>query len=188
MANSPPRSQRTIQFLCSLLAAIEVCACCLEQLQISAQLTSNQAHGEITGSKGPVRIGGWQDKAGMGQSQAVSAWTPRRAIKGGGCSGLEAAQVASPEVGGQHAGLTALSKSETKLFNQATQKPSDGAYLIFLTPRCLGLTFQVHASAPFKPGKSQKIHLFTPPSIFIVPISNRGIRVIKPVLLLTVSQ
>ena len=78
MANTLLQSRVTIQLLCSLLPETEVCVCSLEQLWISARLTSNQAQGEIARSKGLVRISGWQDKAGMGQRQAVSAWTQRR--------------------------------------------------------------------------------------------------------------
>ena len=44
-----------------------------------------------------MRIGGWQDQVWVRQCLAVADLDPEAAVKGGRCSGLEAAWASSPE-------------------------------------------------------------------------------------------
>lgn len=63
-------------------------------------------------------------------------------------------------------------KDKENASQTAIPKQYKGA-VILSTKAFIGLPFQADVSAPFKPGKFQKVHFFTPSSIFIVPISNK---------------
>lgn len=96
-------------------------------------------------------------------------WTQREVVTGGERSGRRSGPVSPSDGRGEHVLLLGSPSNKGK---PRRGEVEGQLALSLLSQRPYGFAFQVCASGPFESDTLQKMHFFTSPSIFMVPISN----------------